>query len=94
MNKRTDNNSNNSHDRGAFARTFAPGIAERRRSLTAKPRPPARVQAWVHARTLSVPDVGRLKNEWEQYQKNAQTLANGRMQVCRSEIGGGEVVNR
>ncbi|KAI8147872.1 hypothetical protein BJV82DRAFT_309699 [Fennellomyces sp. T-0311] len=42
---------------------------------------PARAQAWVHARTLSVPDISRIQKEWEQYQISHHVLPVGKLQV-------------
>ena len=48
--------------------------------------PPARDQAWVHSRTMSMPDIHRLKREWELYQKsadNSHVTEAGKLQVTR-----------
>ncbi|KAI9317308.1 hypothetical protein BX666DRAFT_1944500 [Dichotomocladium elegans] len=46
--------------------------------------PPARAQAWVHSRTMSVPDIHKLRHEWELYQKSANgpnPISPGKLQI-------------
>ena len=50
--------------------------------LIHKKKPPARAQAWVHARTLSVPDIHQIKKEWQLYQSRHHDLPVGKLQVA------------
>lgn len=52
-------------------------------------RPPARNRVWARSRTLSVPDINRLKTEWERFQKSEydpETMTLGKLQVTRKGL--------
>lgn len=61
-------------------------LSRRSLSVPSDSRPPARYRIWARSRTLSVPDVNRLKAEWERFQKSEydpDKMALGRLQVRR-----------
>ncbi|KAI9263108.1 hypothetical protein BDA99DRAFT_463429 [Phascolomyces articulosus] len=49
--------------------------------LIYKIKPRARAQVWVHARTLSVPDIHQIKKEWQLYQSGHHELPVGKLQI-------------